>query len=76
MLKNVNFYFIAIYSTEINTYIPHLFIYLKIKNEVKKCIQCNRFDSWTTIFLNEDHLKRMVGNLKHGMAYHKIEIES
>lgn len=76
MLKNVNFYFITIYSTEINTYIPHLFIYLKIKNEEWKCIQCDKFDSWTTIFLNENPLKRMVGNLKRGTAYHKIERDS
>lgn len=38
-------------------------------------IQCDRFDYWTNIFLNEDHLKRMVGNLKRWMAYHKIEIK-
>lgn len=37
-------------------------------------VQCDRFDYWTNIFLNEDHLKRMVGNLKRWMAYHKIEI--
>lgn len=38
-------------------------------------VQCNRFDYWTNIFLNEDHLKRMVGNLKRWMAYNRIEIE-
>ena len=38
-------------------------------------IQCERFDYWTNIFLNEDHLKRMVGNLKRWIAYNKIEIE-
>ncbi|WP_294282729.1 phosphotransferase [uncultured Chryseobacterium sp.] len=38
-------------------------------------VQCDRFDYWTNIFLNEDHLKRMVGNLKRWMAYHKIGIE-
>ncbi|WP_343687364.1 hypothetical protein [Chryseobacterium gleum] len=27
--------------------------------------------AWTNIFLNEDHLKRMVGNLKRWIAYHK-----
>ena len=37
--------------------------------------QCDRFDYWTNIFLNEDHLKRMVGNLKRWVTYHKIEIE-
>ncbi|WP_100076947.1 phosphotransferase [Chryseobacterium camelliae] len=38
-------------------------------------VQCDRFDYWTNIFLNEDHLKRMVGNLKRWMIYHSIEIE-
>lgn len=38
-------------------------------------IQCDRFDYWTNIFLNEDHLKRMVGNLKRWIAYNKIEIK-
>ena len=38
-------------------------------------IQCDRFDYWTNIFLNEDHLKRMVGNLKRWIAYNKLEIE-
>lgn len=38
-------------------------------------VQCDRFDYWTNIFLNEDHLKRMTGNLKRWMAYHKIEIK-
>lgn len=38
-------------------------------------IQCDRFVYWTNIFLNEDHLKRMVGNLKRWIAYNEIEIE-
>jgi Ser/Thr protein kinase RdoA (MazF antagonist) len=38
-------------------------------------IQCDRFDYWTNIFLNEDHLKRMVGNLKRWIAYNKIEVK-
>lgn len=38
-------------------------------------VQCDRFDYWTNIFLNEDHLKRMTGNLKRWMAYHQIGIE-
>ncbi|WP_294294115.1 phosphotransferase [uncultured Chryseobacterium sp.] len=37
-------------------------------------VQCGRFEYWTNIFLNEDHLKRMVGNLKRWMAYYKIQI--
>lgn len=39
-------------------------------------IQCERFDYWTNLFLNEDHLKRMVGNLKRWINYNKIEIFS
>jgi len=38
-------------------------------------VQCDRFEFWTNIFLNEDHLKRMIGNLKRWIAYNKIEIE-
>jgi len=37
-------------------------------------VQCDRFEYWTNIFLNEDHLKRMVGNLKRWISYNKIEI--
>jgi Ser/Thr protein kinase RdoA (MazF antagonist) len=39
-------------------------------------VQCDRFEYWTNIFLNEDHLKRMVGNLKRWIAYNKIEINN
>ena len=38
-------------------------------------VQCDRFEYWTNIFVNEDHLKRMVGNLKRWISYNKIEIE-
>ena len=38
-------------------------------------IQCERFDYWTNIFLNEDHLKRFTGNLNRWIAYNKIEIK-
>lgn len=38
-------------------------------------MQCDRYDSWANIFLNEDHLKRFVGNLKRWIVYNKIEIE-
>jgi Ser/Thr protein kinase RdoA (MazF antagonist) len=39
-------------------------------------VQCDRFEYWTNIFLNEDHLKRMVGNLKRWIVYNKIEIST
>ncbi|WP_206197515.1 phosphotransferase [Terrimonas sp.] len=35
-------------------------------------IQCDRFVYWTNIFVNEDHLKRMVGNLKRWIKYNDI----
>jgi Ser/Thr protein kinase RdoA (MazF antagonist) len=38
-------------------------------------MQCDRYDSWTNIFLNEDHLKRFVGNLKRWAVYNTIKIE-
>ena len=38
-------------------------------------VQCDRYDSWTNIFLNEDHLKKFVGNLKRWIVYNEIEIE-
>jgi Ser/Thr protein kinase RdoA (MazF antagonist) len=38
-------------------------------------VQCDRFEYWTNLFLNEDHLKRMVGNLKRWIIYNKIEID-
>lgn len=56
---------------EEKTFIP--FACLAIMNYYIS-IQCDRFDYWTNIFVNEDHLKRMVGNLKRWIAYHKIEI--
>jgi len=38
-------------------------------------MQCDRYDTWSNIFLNEDHLKRFVGNLKRWVDYNAIEIE-
>lgn len=38
-------------------------------------MQCDRYDHWTNLFLNEDHLKRFVGNLKRWIAYNEIEIK-
>jgi Ser/Thr protein kinase RdoA (MazF antagonist) len=37
--------------------------------------QCDRYDTWSNIFLNEDHLKRFVGNLKRWATHNTIEIE-
>lgn len=37
-------------------------------------MQCEKFDTWSNIFLNEDHLKRYVAALKRWMDYHKIEM--
>jgi Ser/Thr protein kinase RdoA (MazF antagonist) len=38
-------------------------------------VQCDRYENWTNIFLNEDHFKRFVGSLKRWIVYHKIEIK-
>lgn len=38
-------------------------------------MQCDRYDNWTNIFLNEDHLKRFVGNLKRWIIYNEIEMK-
>ena len=38
-------------------------------------MQCDRYEYWTNLFLNEDHLKRFVGNLKRWIAYNEIEIK-
>lgn len=38
-------------------------------------MQCDRYDTWSNIFLNEDHLKRFVGNLKRWISYNKLAIE-
>ena len=37
-------------------------------------VQCDRFDTWSNIFLNEDHLKRFTGVLKRWMAYNNIQV--
>lgn len=36
--------------------------------------QCDSFENWTNIFLNEDHFKRFIGNLKRWIIFNKIEI--
>lgn len=77
------------YQVKADSFIKGYETVTKISNEEKKflpyaclaimtyyiSVQCDRFDYWTNIFLNEDHLKRMVGNLRRWIAYNKIEIE-
>jgi Ser/Thr protein kinase RdoA (MazF antagonist) len=38
-------------------------------------MQCDRYDYWTNIFLNEDHLKRFVANLTRWIIHNEIKIE-
>jgi Ser/Thr protein kinase RdoA (MazF antagonist) len=38
-------------------------------------MQCEKYDTWSNIFLNEDHLKRFVGTLKRWAMYNKLRIE-
>ncbi|QCR22973.1 phosphotransferase [Pontibacter sp. SGAir0037] len=37
-------------------------------------MQCKKFDTWSNIFLNEDHLKRFIGSLKKWIAFHQLEV--
>lgn len=77
------------YQTKAETFLKGYETVTKINDEEKKflpfaclaimtyyiSVQCDRFEYWTNIFLSDDHLKRMVGNLKRWIAYNKIEIE-
>lgn len=38
-------------------------------------IQCDRFDTWSNIFLNEDHLKRYTGAIKRWIAFQGIPVQ-
>lgn len=38
-------------------------------------VQCRTFDTWSNIFLNEDHLKRMTTNMKRWMEFHKMKVD-
>jgi Ser/Thr protein kinase RdoA (MazF antagonist) len=38
-------------------------------------VQCHTFDTWSNIFLSEDHLRRMTTNMKRWMEFQKIELE-
>jgi len=38
-------------------------------------VQCIKFETWSNIFMNEDHFKRYVGMLKRWMEFHKITLE-
>ncbi|WP_172281603.1 phosphotransferase [Chryseobacterium sp. LAM-KRS1] len=78
------------YQVKADSFIKGYETVTKISNEEKKflpyaclaimtyyiSVQCDRFEYWTNIFLNEDHLKRMVGNLKRWIAYQKIDINN
>lgn len=37
-------------------------------------VQCAKYDTWSNIFLNEDHLKRYVASLKRWLSYHRAEV--
>jgi Ser/Thr protein kinase RdoA (MazF antagonist) len=34
--------------------------------------QCQTYDTWSNVFLNDDHLKRFLGQLKRWIAYNKV----
>lgn len=35
-------------------------------------VQCRTFETWSNIFLNDDHLKRFVGSLKRWAEHHQL----
>ncbi|MCG8320477.1 MAG: phosphotransferase [Cytophagales bacterium] len=37
-------------------------------------MQCDRYDTWSNIFLNEDHLKRFTWTLKKWIEYNRIDV--
>ena len=37
-------------------------------------VQCEKFDTWSNLFLNEDHLKRFIVTIKKWIAYNNLEI--
>lgn len=39
-------------------------------------VQCDKFDTWSNIFLNEDHLKRFMGTIKRWINYAQLPIET
>jgi Ser/Thr protein kinase RdoA (MazF antagonist) len=38
-------------------------------------IQCDRYDTWSNIFLNEDHLKRFIASLKRWIGDNKFQMD-
>jgi len=38
-------------------------------------IQCDKYDTWSNLFLNEDHLKRFIDTIKKWMTYNKLQFE-
>ncbi|MEI6141617.1 MAG: phosphotransferase [Mariniphaga sp.] len=38
-------------------------------------IQCEKFDTWSNLFLNEDHLKRFIAIIKKWIAHNNIVLE-
>ncbi len=38
-------------------------------------VQCEKFDTWSNLFLNEDHLKRFIASIKKWIAYNNLELE-
>ena len=38
-------------------------------------VQCEKFDTWSNLFLNEDHLRRFIVTIKKWIAYNNIVME-
>lgn len=76
------------YQTKAESFLKGYETIFKITDEEKRIIpfaclaimtfyismQCEKYDTWSNIFLNEDHLKRFVDSLKRWAIYNKLEI--
>ena len=38
-------------------------------------VQCDRFENWSNVFLNENHLKRFIGIVKKWISYKQLSVE-
>lgn len=77
------------YQTKLEFFLKGYESVTEITNEEKRIIpfvclavmtfyismQCDRYDTWSNIFLNDDHLKRFVGSIKRWTIYNKLGIE-
>ena len=77
------------YQDKLNRFLEGYKSIVKISDEERKIIpflvvsiwffylgiQCEKFDTWSKLFLNEDHLKRFIATIKKWMAFSNFEME-